>query len=66
MNFDKKLVEEKAKQLLESLREQYPFVYTSLEVVESYVRHSEKYNTTPTVDLLYDYVLSQDLCEVEE
>lgn len=66
MNFDKKLIEEKAKKLLEGLREQYPFVYTSLEVVEKYVRQSEKCKTTPTVDLLYDYVLSQDLCEVEE
>ena len=66
MKFDKKLVEEKAKKLLEGLRGQYPYIYTSLEVVEKYVRQSEKYKTTPTVDLLYDYVLSQNLCEVEE
>lgn len=66
MDFTQKLVKAKAQQLLEGLKEQYPYVYVEISEVEKYVRESNKYDTTPTVDLLYDFLLSQGLCEVEE
>lgn len=55
----------KAKSLHEELKQTYPFCCVVLYVVENYVRNNWARAERLTADLLYDYVLSQDLCEVE-
>lgn len=52
--------------LCDELRREYPYIHTENSVVEDYVTQCYKSGRTPSVHLLYDYVLSQNLCEVDE
>ncbi len=51
--------------LAQQLRQEYPYVYVEESVIRKYIR-SCKDEKMISVHLLYDYVLSQDLCEVDE
>lgn len=66
MESSQNLVKEKAQELHEELRERYPFVFVEIDKVEKYVRECNRNNYEISVDLLYDYLISQGLCEVEE
>lgn len=55
-----------ADRLREELREAYPYVYPEIYAVERYVIQGWSRKEHFDVHLLYDYLLSQGLCEVEE
>lgn len=60
-----KVKDETVTMLANQLRSIYPYVTVEESVIRKYVR-SCKDEKTVSVHLLYDYVLSQGLCEVEE
>lgn len=66
MESSQNLEKDMARKLHDELRKQYPFVFVEIEKVEKYVRECNRNNYEISVDLLYDYLISQDLCEVEE
>lgn len=49
----------------QQLRQEYPYVYVDESVIRKYIR-SCKDEKSVSVHYLYDFVLSQNLCEVEE
>lgn len=52
--------------LNEELRDAYPYVFPEDGVIEQYVKNNWEHRETISVHLLYDYIISQSLGEVEE
>lgn len=59
-------IKAKAKSLHEEQENLYPFCSIEPDVVENYVRSNWSRVDQLTADLLFDYVVSQNLCEVQE
>lgn len=60
-----KVKDETVTMLASQLRSEYPYVTVEESVIRKYVR-SCKDEKAVSVHFLYDFVLSQGLCEVEE
>lgn len=52
--------------LNEELRDAYPYVFPEYGVIEQYVKDNWDRREAISVHLLYDYIISQGLGEVEE
>lgn len=48
-----------ARELYLAARQEYPYIYFGIEVVEQYLKEGNEPNT----DLLYDYILANDLAD---
>ena len=59
-------IKAKAKSLHEEQKQIYPFCSIEPDVVEDYVRNNWNRAEQLSADWLFDYAVSQNLCEVEE
>lgn len=59
-------IKETALVLSDELRKEYPYVYPETGAIDNYVKDCIESHRTPSVHMLYDYLLSHNLCEVEE
>ena len=55
-----------AEKLHQAQKENYPWCFIEDDIVEQYVKQKWNRKDCLTADCLYDYALSQGLCEVEE
>lgn len=61
-------LEQKAAHLDEMLNEKYPYVYAGVEYAKCFIKERgvDVMNNPNVVDCYYDYLLSNNLCEVDE